>query len=265
MKPTEDLNKGCKRLANNKQKPQEGHTKLTKNDHSKTDFLAFPLKIIISPFKTLREIVQNPDIKGIVLIAGLVLLATTGLYCAYSSKVFLLIDGTPTSFLYSNMFSGFIFSVLSQSVLLFVFNWLIYSGVLFLVMRAFGLKGGAWRLFFILVGYAFSIMIIQSAISALLIATLPEIHFSNLNTWPPSTEDEIAVANTGIQENWGPTPSYQAIAYFNFPLINIIDLWLLMLSIIIVHTFNEISWGKAVTISVTAFILRFFLKIFLGV
>jgi len=161
------------KLTNNKEQ-QEVPGKLTDTGHPKTEFLALPLKVIISPFKALKEIAQTPDIKGIVLIAGLVLLATAGLYYAYSVKVFFLINGTPTSFLSSNMFSGFITSVLTQSVLLFAFNWLIYAGVLFLVMRAFGQKGGSWRLFFILVGYAFSVMIIQSAVSALLIATLPE-------------------------------------------------------------------------------------------
>ena len=186
---------------------------MTETEHPKTEFLAFPLKVIISPFKAFKEIARNPDTKGIVLIAGLVLLATAGLYYTYSAKVFLYINGTPTSFLTSNMFSVFIGSVLIQEVLFFAENWLIYAGVLFLVMRGFGQKGGSWHLFFILVGYAFSIMIIQSVVSALLIATLPEIHFSNLSTWPPSTEDEVAIANAGIQENWSPTPAYQALAY----------------------------------------------------
>lgn len=237
---------------------------MTETEHPKTEFLAFPLKVIISPFKAFKEIAQNPDIKGIVLIVGLVLLATAESYYVYSAKVFLYINGTPTSFLTSNMFSGFIASVLIVEVLLFAENWLMYAGVLFLVMRGFGQKGGSWRLFFILVGYAFSIMIIQSTVNALLIATLPEIRFSNLSTWPPSTQDEVAIANAGIQENWGPMPAYQVLAYFNFPYVNIIDIWLVILSITIVHTFNEITWGKAAMISVTAFIIRFFLKTFLG-
>jgi hypothetical protein len=223
------------------------------------------LKVIVSPFRAFKEIIQNPDFKGIVLIAGLVILATAGLYYVYSAKVFFLINGTSTSFLASNMFSGFIVSVLTQTVLLFSFNWLIYAGVLFLIMRVFGQKGGSWRPFFILVGYAFSIMIIQSAVSALLFATLPEIHFNNLNTWPPSTQDEVTIANTGIQENWGSAPAYQVIAYLNFPLINIIDIWLVILGVIIVHSFSEITWGKAAVISITALAIRVFLRMFIGI
>lgn len=238
--------------------------KLTEAEHSKTEFLAFPLKVIVSPFKAFKEIIQNPDIKGIVLIVGLVLLATAGSYYAYSAKIFLYINGTLTSLLGSSMFSGFIASVLVEGVLLFAENWLLYAGILFLVMRVFGQKGGVWRPFFTIVGYALSITIVQSVASAILMATLPEIRFSNLSIWPPSTENEVAIANAGIQKYWSPTPVYQAIVYLNSPLLNIIDVWLVILSVIMVHTFSESTWRKATVISVTAFVLRFFLKIFLG-
>jgi hypothetical protein len=219
---------------------------------------------MISPFKAFKEIAQNPDVKGIVLIVGLILLATTGFYYAYSAKVLYYVNGTPTSFLSSNMFPGFVISILTQEGLSFATNWLIYAGILFLVMRGFGEKGDSWGRFFILVGYALSIMIIQSVFNALLVATLPAIHFSNLSTWPPSTQEEIAIANAGLQEHWGPTLAFQAFTYFNFPNVNIIDVWLVLLSVILVKTFHEIPWGKAAMITITAFFLRFFVKIFLG-
>lgn len=261
MKLTKDLNKECNEIS--KQRTKEVQGKLAETEHPKTKFLVFPLKVVVSPFRAFKEIAQNPDFKGIVLIAGLILIATAGSYCAYSAKVFIYINGTSTSFLASSMFSVSIAAVLIQGALFFAENWLLYAGVLFLVMRVFGQKGGSWRLFFILMGYAFSIMIIQSVVSALLFATLPEIHFSNLSTWPPSTEDELAIASAGIQENWGSMPAFQALVYFNFP-VNIIDIWLVLLTVMIVHTFSEITWGKAAMISVTAFILRLFLGTFLG-
>ena len=249
-------------MTDNEEQQEEAPKKLT--EHSKTEFLAFPLKVIVSPFKVFKDIAQNPDFKGIILIAGLVVLATACETYLSSSKVFLSINGIPTSFLNSSMFSSFIVSVLTQNVLLFAFNWLIYAGVLFLVMRVFGQKGAAWQSFFILVGYAFSIMIVQWAVSAVLFATLPEIHFSNLSTWPPSTQDEAAIANAGIQEFWVSTPAYQTLFYLINPLINIIDIWLVILCVIIVHASSEVTWGKAAMISVTAFILRFLLKTFIG-
>lgn len=250
------------KLTNNKEQQEEVPVKLTETEHPKTEFLAFPLKVIISPFKAFKAIAQNPDFKGIVLIAGLVLLATAGLYSAYSSKLFFLVNGTETSLLASNMFSNYILSALTQTGLLFFFNWLIYAGILLLVMRAFGQKGGSWRPFLVVVGYAFSVTIIQWVVGALLVSTLPEVHLQ-ITSWPPTQQDETIVTSK-FSEMWGSNIAFQAFNYLTFPYINIIDVWLVMLSVIIVHTFGEITWGKAAAISTTAFIIRVFVKIFLG-
>jgi len=240
----------------------EAPPKLTEQQTLKS--LVYPIKVIVSPFKAFKEIAQNPDIKGLVLIVGLVLLATVGAYYAQSSKVFILINDTSTSLLASNTFANNILPILTQTALLFIMNWVIYAGVLLLVLRAFREKGGSWRPFFVLIGYAFSILIMQAAVSALLIATLPEIHFSNLSTWPPTTQDEVTMANDKIQETWGSIPAFQALTYLTFPYINFIDIWLVMLSVVAVRAFTEITWTKAVMISTTAFLLRFFLRFFLG-
>jgi len=248
------------KLTNNTEQ-QEAPSKLT--EHKKTEFLAFPLKTIISPFKAFKEIAQNPDFRGIVLIAGLVLLAATGWYYAYSSKVFFLIDDMSTSLLASNVFSGYILTAISNTVFLFFINWIIYAVILLLVMRAFGEKGGSWRPFFVLVGYAFSVTIIQWAVSALLIATLPEIHLQN-TSWPLSKQDQDMFTSK-LSEVWDPTIAFQAWKSLNFFYVNVIDIWLIILSVIAVRAFSETTWNKAVMISISTFLIRFFLKVyFLG-
>ncbi len=230
--------------------------------------MAYPFRVIVSPLKTFKEIMQNPDFKGILLIAGIVTLGTGVLYYAQSSKLFFSIGGTPTNFVASNEFAGGLATALTSTVLYFAFNWLVFGGILFLVMRGFGQKGGSWRLFFILVGYAFSVMIIQSVVNASLALTLPNIYFSNITMWP-STQDETQtfnkLVNDGIQANWGPTPAYQAIAYYlSFPLINIIDIWLVILSVVVVRTFAGMSWGKSAIVSVCAYAIRLLLRLFIG-
>jgi len=170
---------------------------------------------------------------------------------------------TYSSLLATNFYGGILPPVLIQTALLFFFNWVIYAGVLLLVMRAFSEKKGSWSPFFILVGYAFSILIIQSAAITLLIATLPEIHL-NITSWPPPVRDEVTVARS-FSETWGPTLANQALAYLTFPLINFIDIWLVLLSVVAVQAFSETTWGKAVMISATAFVLRFFLRLLLGI
>jgi len=169
---------------------------------------------------------------------------------------------TYSSLLATGLFSENLSLILIETVFAFSINWLIYAGFLLVILRAFGEKGGSWRPFFVLVGYAFAVTIIQWAVGALLFATLPEVHLQ-VTSWPPTEQDEPTV-NRNLSETWGSTIAYRAWAYISFPFINVIDVWLVMLSVIAVRAFSGITWGKAVTISTTAFIIRFFLRYFLG-
>jgi len=242
---------------------QQGEASKELSEHPILRVIVSPLKVIVSPFKTLKGLAQKPNIKGLIWIVGLVLLTAVSVYFAYASKVFLSINGADTSFLASNAFTGFILFAITQTTILFFFSWIIYAVILHLVMRLFGAKGGSWRPLLVLVGYTFSILIIQSAVSALLVSTLPELHFGNLSTWPPSTEDEATIVSDKMKEVWFPIPAFHAVAYLNY-YINVFDVWMIMLSTIIVRAFSEVTWNKALMISVTAFLIRLFLRLFVG-
>jgi len=73
-------------LTDNEEQKKEAPKKLT--EHPKTEFLAFPLKVIVSPFKVFEDIAQNPDFKGMILIVGLVVMATACETYFSSSKIF---------------------------------------------------------------------------------------------------------------------------------------------------------------------------------
>jgi len=169
---------------------------------------------------------------------------------------------TYSNLIAANLFAGILSQALIETVLAFVFNWVIYATVLLLVLRLLGEKGGSWRPFFVVVGYAFSIVIIQLTVSALLVATLPEIRLQTAS-WPPTGQDAVAVAYN-FSETWGPTLAYQAFLYLNFPLLNLFDIWLVGLSVIVVHVVSETMWRKAAMISTIAFVFRLFLRLFLG-
>lgn len=221
--------------------------------------LIYPFEVLFSPLKAFKKIVQHPDIKGLATVVGLVLLASAGVQFFMASKIALTVDSQLTSLLATNSFSNFLFSGMLQSVFVFAFNWLIFAGALLLISSVLGAKGGGWRPFFILVGYAFSVFIVRTAITAALVSTLPQLNFS-FSVWPPASEADVTLAQDQINTAWGPTFAFQAGAYVNLAF----DAWLVILVAIAVHAYREVTWSKAATISVTAYLIYFTLKLFLG-
>jgi hypothetical protein len=92
-----------------------------------------------------------------------------------------------------------------------------------------------------------------------LISTLPQINF-NFSTWPPASEADVTLAQEEISNIWGSTLVFQAGAYVNL----IIDAWLVMLGAIAVRAYREVAWSKAATIAVTAYLVYFTLRLFMG-
>jgi hypothetical protein len=109
------------------------------------------------------------------------------------------------------------------------------------------------------VGYALTVFILRTVVSAVLVSTLPQINF-NLSVWPPSTEAEITEVNNQVNTVWGPTLAYQAGSYVNLAF----DAWLVILGAIAVHAYRAVTWSRAATIAVTAYLIYFTLRLFLG-
>jgi len=239
---------------------QQGETPSKLTENQKLKALVYPFKVIVSPFKAFKEIAQNPDIKGFALIIGLILLATLGVQFSWASKIILTIGTQPTSLFATTLFPGFLLSAMIETIFVFLLNWLVFSGALFLITMVLSQGGSPWRRFLILIGYAFSVFIIRVAASAVLISTLPEIDFRPLATWPPITEDEATLVRDRINAAWGDSMVFQVGMYFNLA----IDAWLVMLGAIAVHASREITWSKAVTVSVIAYFIYFTLRLFIG-
>jgi hypothetical protein len=245
-------------ISNEPRQEQLTPNELTK--HSLRKALAYPFEVLVSPLKAYKEIVQNPDARGLILVVGLVLLATVAVQLASASKIFLSLYTPPSSLLVTNLLIGYLLTALVGTGLSFVLQWLIFAGALLLFARLLGEKGSSpWRQFFTLIGYAFSVFIIRIGVSAVLISTLPPIDFQ-LATWPPPNASESLIASDRISNIWGPMFAYQAGVYFNL----LIDVWLVILSTIALHTHREITWGKAAMVSVIAYFLLFTLRFFVG-
>lgn len=218
--------------------------------------LTYPFKVVVSPLRALKKISVHPDMKGLVVVIGLLALASAAVQLSVGSKISL----NGTSLLATSFFQNILVSGIVESVFVFFLSWLLFAGALLLITIVMGGKGeGGWRPLFVIVGYALTVFILRTVVSAVLISTLPQINF-NLSTWPPVTEEEITAANNQISAVWGPAPAFQAGFYVNL----VFDAWLALLGVIGVHVYRAVAWSRAATISVTAYLIYFTLRLFIG-
>lgn len=221
--------------------------------------LTYPFKVLVSPLKAFEKISVHPDMKGLLVIIGLLALASAAVQFAVGSKIVLNINAQPTILLATSFFQNILVSGITESIFVFFLSWLLFAGPLLLISTIMGAKGGSWRSFFIIVGYAFTIFVLRTAVSAVLVSTLPQINF-NISTWPPATQAEITDANNQINTVWGSVLAFQIGTYVNLAF----DAWLVFLGAIAVHAYRAVPWTRAATISVTAYLIYFTLRLLIG-
>lgn len=208
--------------------------------------LVYPFKVIVNPLKAFREISQNARFVGVFFIIVLYILAAIGTECFRTSKIFLDSENGSISLLNSNLVAGNLVSFLLQSTSSFILNWIIFAGILFLLARLTGEVSSSWRSFIIVAGYAFMVIVIYYAVNALLISTLPEIHFQRSMWTSPESIDAI---QTIFDEKWGSTFAAQALNYVSFAF----QLWLVLLGSAAAHFSLGIKWVRAIMISFIAY------------
>lgn len=222
--------------------------------------LSYPFRVILSPFKAFKEIAQNPSIKGLFVLLALLLTASVGTVYVYASKIFFLINDQYTSFLASNTFSNFMLLYSVEIITGFLAGWFVYASILFVLIGALKEKRGPVRPFYILIGYTFSVLIVRMATSAILVSALPDLPLS-ISAWPPATEEDLLVYRDQFNAIWAPTLASQASSWLPW----IVYGWFVMLTAIAVRGSTETTWGKAIMISVTAYLALLILSAFLPV
>jgi hypothetical protein len=110
-----------------------------------------------------------------------------------------------------------------------------------------------------MIGYAFTVLIVRTAVTAALYSALPPINL-NFSVWPPQTDAEKTDYINQANATWGPLLVSQAILFLDLA----IDAWLAILGAIGVHVHRGVTWSKAAVISVTAYLIYLTLRIILG-
>lgn len=214
------------------------------------------VKVLYSPLNAFKQIIQKPDIKGPIIIFILVLIATVGRQYTMGSKIFIQTDSQEfVNLLATDLVSNFVGGSLINSAIDFFLVWILYTGIILVVAVAFHEKIGSRRTLFIVLGYTLIVTLVSILISALLISTFPTVNFP-ISSWPPTTEDDAILVQGYVEEFWYPTLAFQLIFYTSI----LMDLWIAALCAISIRFLGELTWGKAIMFSVTAYIVTFLLR-----
>lgn len=224
------------------------------------------LRVLYSPVRAFEEIAKTPNFKGPLLIFALIMITTAGAQYISTSKIFLETNGEYVCLLTSTSFGGLVVSSLIKTAFHFCINWIMYAAVLFLTIKVFRIETKPWTMFYILIGYVFSVTIVYALANAALISALPSINLPTpaWKAWDPQATSEEAkaavdVINQKLQENWYPLWAFQALPYLSYA----IDIWTAALCAVAVRSSHEVTWSKAIVISAIASAILLILRTFI--
>jgi hypothetical protein len=148
-------------------------------------------------------------------------------------------------------FSGAIVPILMSAAVTFSMNWILWAAILLMITKVFREELGPWTVFFVIIGYAFIATVVYTIASAVALSTLPTLNIL-------LEADDI---NALIHEMWYPYLAYQVWLYL--PLVG--EIWVAALCATAIRLLRGITWGKAASISVVTFVIRFVLRFFFGI
>jgi hypothetical protein len=167
--------------------------------------------------------------------------------------------------------SGLLFPPLMSWAFSFFLDWIIYAILLYLLLRGIHVDVGSLTELFIVIGYTFSVEIIYPLIGAPLFSSLPSVQLPlEAQGWRlPSGASEATkkmasdLMNKIYLESWNGT--YTFLTTFLTFVQYAIGAWMVSLFVIAIHSLYEISWKKAIAISVTAYAVTFLLTFVVGI
>ena len=216
--------------------------------------LMLPFRVLVSPLRTFGQLAQKPTAKGLVTLAVLILVITAAAQYATATRIFLTINGQPTSFTATDLFPNWFTSILATTNLYIVLYWLVFASGLALVGRFFGGKQVKLRSLLVILAYLLSVLIVLYAVRTITYLALPPIAFET-GSWPPVEQAQIDAALNLMSQNWGSLLAYQIGSYFTF----VSFAWLVLLGVVAVKATRDISWPKASLVSVAGFMFTAFL------
>ncbi len=151
----------------------------------------------------------------------------------------------------TGFFGGAIITFSMQAAVTFSMNWILWAGILLMMAKVFREELGPWTTFFVIIGHVFIATVVYTIASSASLSTLPTLNLPL----------EAGDANVLIFETWSPYLAYQVASY----LLLVGEVWIAALCATAIRVLRGITWGRAASISVVAFVIRFVLRFFFGV
>jgi len=167
------------------------------------------------------------------------------------------------SFLETGAFSeAIIIETLMMAAVAFSTNWILWSLILFMIAKFFREEVGPLTAFFVIIGHAFSVAVVCALASAALFSVLPALNLPL----------DVNAADALMQERWYSHWAF-LLWYYLFPFVYFIyapspflfflGIWTMALCTIAIRSLLEVTWRRAASISMVAFIIRFILRLIL--
>jgi len=231
-------------------KTEEASTPIPVAESSIAMDLLLPIRVLVTPIRTFVQLAQRSTAKGLITLAALLVILVAASQYATATRIYLTINDQPTSFVLTDAFINWFTSILASTSTFIVLYWLIIAASLALIGRFFGGKVVKLRTSLVIFAYLLSVFVVLYAVRAITYLALPPITFAT-GSWPPADEAAINAALDLIHQNWGGLLIYQFGSYFTFVALA----WLALLGAVAVKTMREISWTKAILVSVSGFMI----------
>ncbi len=179
-----------------------------------------------------------------------------------------------SSLLALGLLGGSLIRSLLDTAFVFFLRWIIYAVLFWVVLKVF--REGVESLggLFTVLGYTFVATMIFSLINIPLISALPTVNLP-LGAWGPPPEAtegaqtaavnliRLEIINPIYEETWYSNWAYQLGLFLGrFP---IFDIWVVALATIAIRSLCDLTWKKAVSISVITYAIRFLISFFIGI
>lgn len=209
--------------------------------------LILPLRVLVSPLRTFKQLAQRPAAKGLITLFGLVFAITAIAQYVSATRIWLTVNAMSTSFIQTDYFATWFAVSFSSTALFTIIYWFMLTIGLVLISKVIKGKETGLRNSFVIFGYLPSVFVVLYAVRTLMYLALPSLQFQT-DVWPPVGQTAIEAALNLMTQSWGPLFAYQFGSYFTF----VSFAWLVILGMIAVKMMREVSWLKASIVSIVA-------------